>query len=263
MNKTKIEWADMTWNVVTGCLHGCDYCYARRIAERFGLAFAPKLDDHGMEGACKYDSPEGMDTMLELNKPYYKGGRIQPYPMAFLPTFHRYRLNEPMGKTKSQKIFVCSMADLFGEWVPDEWIKEVFDACEAAPQHKYLFLTKNFLKASNYRYRDNWWIGRTITNEEDSSKLCIGDPWSIDGIHRANHFLSIEPLLSDVKYLKYYLYSFKWIIIGAQTGPRAVPPKPEWVQSIIDQCRAAGVPVFLKNNLNWPEKIQEWPEGLK
>lgn len=35
MNKTKIEWADSTWNPVTGCLHGCEYCYARRIANRF------------------------------------------------------------------------------------------------------------------------------------------------------------------------------------------------------------------------------------
>lgn len=35
MNKTKIDWADMTWNPVTGCLHGCEYCYARKIAERF------------------------------------------------------------------------------------------------------------------------------------------------------------------------------------------------------------------------------------
>lgn len=34
MLKTKIEWADSTWNPVTGCLHGCEYCYARRIAER-------------------------------------------------------------------------------------------------------------------------------------------------------------------------------------------------------------------------------------
>ena len=33
--KTKIDWCDSTWNPVTGCLHGCEYCYARRIAERF------------------------------------------------------------------------------------------------------------------------------------------------------------------------------------------------------------------------------------
>lgn len=38
MDKTKIEWADATWNPVTGCFHKCEYCYARRIARRFGGA---------------------------------------------------------------------------------------------------------------------------------------------------------------------------------------------------------------------------------
>ena len=35
MNDTKIEWCDMTWNPVTGCLHGCEYCYAKKVAHRF------------------------------------------------------------------------------------------------------------------------------------------------------------------------------------------------------------------------------------
>jgi len=35
MNKTKIEWCDLTWNPITGCKRGCSYCYARRIHERF------------------------------------------------------------------------------------------------------------------------------------------------------------------------------------------------------------------------------------
>lgn len=139
---TKIDWCDASWNPVTGCLHGCEYCYARRIAERFGLPYAPKLGDPGMEGAKKGDCDEGMDTMLELAKPYEKNGRKQPYPMGFLPTMHRYRLEEPQHWKQPRNIFVCSMADLFGEWVPDEWIKAVFDACLAAPQHRYLFLTK-------------------------------------------------------------------------------------------------------------------------
>lgn len=34
--KTKIDWCDSTWNPVTGCRHDCAYCYARKIAERFG-----------------------------------------------------------------------------------------------------------------------------------------------------------------------------------------------------------------------------------
>ncbi|MFR1061783.1 MAG: DUF5131 family protein [Enterocloster sp.] len=37
MDKTKIDWCDSTWNPVTGCLHGCEYCYARGIAKRFSV----------------------------------------------------------------------------------------------------------------------------------------------------------------------------------------------------------------------------------
>ncbi|HHU55757.1 MAG TPA: DUF5131 family protein [Acholeplasmataceae bacterium] len=238
MNKSKIEWCDYTWNPVTGCLHECEYCYARKIANRF-------------QSKNNYTYVDGV-----------KPGHIKDaFPYGFMPTFHKDRLLDPQKVRKPQNIFVCSMADLFGEWVPDEWIQEVFKACEAAPQHKYLFLTKNFKNASNFRYHDNWWIGKTITNDENA-RLCEGDPWNIDEIHRANQFLSIEPLQGDITRLEYYLYSFKWVIVGAQTGPGAKPPKLEWVKKIIDQCRDAGVPVFLKNNLKWPEKIQEWPEEL-
>ena len=44
MNKTKIDWCDSTWNPVTGCLHGCEYCYARGIANRFS-SHGDKWDD--------------------------------------------------------------------------------------------------------------------------------------------------------------------------------------------------------------------------
>lgn len=35
MNKSLIEWCDFTWNPVTGCQHGCLYCYAAKQANRF------------------------------------------------------------------------------------------------------------------------------------------------------------------------------------------------------------------------------------
>ena len=76
MLKTKIEWCDSTWNPVTGCLHGCEYCYARKIADRFGGNFTmSRCSEHGF---------------LEL---YAKADN--PYPDKFSPTFHRYRLNQP------------------------------------------------------------------------------------------------------------------------------------------------------------------------
>ena len=44
---TKIDWCDATWNPVTGCYHRCEYCYARRIAERFGCATIAIYDEDG------------------------------------------------------------------------------------------------------------------------------------------------------------------------------------------------------------------------
>ena len=44
---TDIEWAQFSWNPVTGCLHSCSYCYARdiayqdRMAKAYPFRFAP------------------------------------------------------------------------------------------------------------------------------------------------------------------------------------------------------------------------------
>lgn len=256
MNKTKIEWADYTWNPITGCLHGCEYCYAHGIAQRLGNRYMP----YG----------NGVNV---LNEPFDGERGVDPYPYGFEPTFHKYRLDEPQKVKKPSKIFVASMGDLFGDWVPDEWIEEVFKACKKAPQHTYMFLTKN--PKRYYAFRDkcpkNFWLGASAVNQADEKVLFNGDgSFIVTKAHciadtmafMPNSFLSIEPLLNDVA-MDVDFDFINWVIVGAQTGPGAVPPKPEWVQNIIDQCRYVGVPVFLKNNLNWPEKIQEWPEEMR
>jgi protein gp37 len=265
--KNGIEWCDASWSPVTGCLHGCEYCYARKIAKRFGGGgygremgmFISKYKDDAFKSPYVLDEPQ----LAKTKDDWY---RQAPYPFGFAPTFHKYRLNEPQQVKKPQKIFVCSMADLFGEWVPDEWIEEVFKACWKAPQHRYLFLTKN-----PNRYADVWFkspecslLGTTITCQADVDKLSEKTKAYVD-------FYSIEPLLGEIN-IKNILYwkdyderiyrsSLDWVIIGQQTNPNK-PPKPEWVCSIIDQCRAAKVPVFVKSPLYEKYPIQEFPEGL-
>ena len=266
-DKTKIDWADATWNPVTGCLHGCEYCYARGIANRYGLNYAPKLGDPGMEGAKKYDSSEGLDTMLELEKPFEVNGRKQPYPMAFAPTFHRYRLDIPARWTKPRTIFVCSMADLFGEWVPEAWIKAVFDACAAAPQHRYLFLTKN-----PNRYNDlarkgmmpqQHWYGYTATNQRMLWTFHHADECLVEHL-----FVSIEPILAPMHPGFCSHVPADWVTIGAETGHRKgmVFPERGWIADILMECEYSGRPIFMKESIRelmGDDFRQEFPWEVK
>jgi len=249
MNKTKIEWADMTWNPVTGCLHGCEYCYARRIAERFrGGGYGKEIDI--FIGKYK-DGVFGPGPLYVLDEPQLAKTkdnwyRKAPYPFGFEPTFHNYRLTEPKRIKKSQTIFVCSMADIFGDWVPDSWINCVFKACEKAPQHRYLFLTKN---GSRYEQlgllpnNKNFWYGTTRTG---------GNALEWGASDCDNTFLSIEPLLAPIgKETLDAIEFWGWVIIGAETGNRKgkIVPKKEWIEDIVSACDLAGVPVFMKNSL--------------
>jgi protein gp37 len=257
MNKTKIEWCDITWNPVTGCLHGCEYCYARKIANRFGTCESNAND---VPDSINEILTKKHGVIVELNE------RLQgePYPYNFVPTFHKYRLDEPAIKTKSQNIFVCSMADLFGEWVPDEWIEEVFKACEKAPQHNYLFLTKNVKGYKDITYSKNIWLGNTITKQDDFIKE-YGRPLN------AKRFYSIEPILEPIRLPLNNIpkKNVQWLILGAETGNRKnkVVPKKEWIDNIVEECKRLNIPVFMKDSLipivGEENMLREFPEGLR
>lgn len=250
--KTKIDWCDSTWNPVVGCFNCCDYCYARKIAERFRERISEK-------------------DFYDLSSPMLKAGEkgnpvIVPYPYGFTPTFFRYKLDEIQKWKNPKNIFVCSMADLFGGWVPVEWITEVFKSCENVPQHNYLFLTKN-----PYRYvslfndgklpiHDNFWYGTTVDRFG-----CL-----IFNYSEFNTFISFEPLTEGAYEAFKQTYSFqpvKWFIIGAETGRRKgkIVPKKEWIDCILKRAREEGISVFMKDslkNIYGDNLIKEYPDGL-
>lgn len=258
--KTKIDWCDSTWNPVTGCLHGCEYCYARNIAHRFGGFTELEDTDLDYEKICESNIVEIEKPLKYLNDK----GKIgkSAYPFFFKPTLYRYKLNEPQKWKKGRNIFVCSMDDLFGKWVPDSWIEKVFNACEKAPQHNYLFLTKNpqryveLAEKGILRRLDNMWYGSTVTAMEEyfSSEKTY------------NTFLSIEPMLSSAS--PSTIEGVEWIIMGAETGRRKdkVIPEKRWIERIVEDCKRRNIPVFMKSSLAniWGEPlIQEFPKELK
>lgn len=268
MPKSKIEWCDSTWNPITGCRHKCPYCYARGIANRF----VSRKGCHLVEPETYKITRDDGTEIYEINEqPYYVDDETGKqykcaYPHGFVPTLHRYRMEEYRNKKRQRNIFVGSMADIFGEWVPDRWIREVFNACEKAPQHNYLFLTKNpgrYMELHHYGelpLRDNMWYGTTVT---DPDTEYMGQ----DGQYEFHTFLSVEPILADFGELSEKSYIPEWIIVGAETGSRKdkVIPRREWIENIVEQCRKYNIPVFMKKSLTdiWGEElIQEFPEAL-
>ena len=208
MNKTAIEWCDYTWSPVTGCKHGCPYCYARKIAERF------------------------------------KGSKA--WPQGFEPMIHNERSADPLKMKKPQTIFVCSMADLFGEWVPDHWIRYVMDSCDAAPQHTYIFLTKNpkrYLTIPGDYFRKNRWFGTSITNTMDADQRLH---W-LQRLPNANTFVSFEPLQAAMTYID--LHDIKQVIIGAQTKPSIEVTRDMIAPITLAAYKAGNIPVFFKDSI--------------
>lgn len=268
--KTKIEWCTHTWNPVSGCLHGCTYCYARRIVERFGphATERPMADpDTGTTGIIQEPGAEGCYTICHAGRLADAAGnyvRSTPYPMGFAPTFSLHLMDFPQKHSVPARVFVCNMGDLFGKWVPDEWIEDVFDACKAAPLHTYLFLTKNpqryceLANAGKLPREDNFWYGTTVTHKDD--------PFFGEAI-RYNTFLSIEPLMEDLEAGVGSFGGVRWVIVGAMTGTgsKAHQPKRKWVENIVETARLTGAAVFMKDSLAdiWGgDLLREYPEGM-
>ncbi len=249
MEKTKIEYCDSTLSFVSGCLHRCSYCYARGRANRFR--------------GCD-ESPDGSTdkVLVDLAEPLvktYKNGQksVSAYPYGFTPTFHRYRLNDLKKRKFGKTIFVCSTSDLFGKWVPDEWIASVFKACLESPEHRYLFLTKNpgrYVQLSEKGLLpgfDNFWYGSTVTDTEMPA-------FSAEEYHT---FISVEPILTPfgVAANDNFQEGIDWMILGAETGNRKdkVVPKRDWVEEIVEMFHHYGKPVFMKNSMKpvWGDEI--------
>lgn len=247
MNKSKIEWCDHTWNPITGCRHNCPYCYARRMTARFAGDVRLNLmakKDYATEAAG-----DNSESVFILEKPMLnETGNTLVYPFGFEPTYHRYRLNHPEKLKMGNNIFVGAMADMFGKWVPDNWIKEIIQVCIENPIHNYLFLTKN-----PERYTEigvpvglkNMWYGTTITCDADADRfnyLPAG----------CNTFVSIEPLMGDIVAKHNVMFrQVNWIIIGAETGRNKdkVVPEFEWIKDIVLEADRNAVPVFMKDSL--------------
>lgn len=259
MNKSKIDWCDYTWNPITGCRHDCSYCYARTLANRFAGDVRQNIADD----RCRH-----LDNGLyEIEEPFKtRNNRTLATPFGFNPTLHKYRMDIPEKHPTGGNFFVGAMADIFGDWIPDEWIEDIFEVCKNNPQHNYLFLTKNperyteLIHKAMLQNPDNMWYGYSLTNSEQTFYYKS---------YYYKSFVSIEPLLDDVGRLLVDVNPIAdWVIIGAETGNRKdkVTPKKEWIDKIVAHCDKFNIPVFMKESLRFivgdENMRQEYPAQL-
>ena len=246
MQKTGIEWADYSWNPVSGCRHGCEYCYARKIAARWGKT---------------------------------------PEQKAFEPAYHEGKSMELKPHTKGV-VFIGSNCDLWGSWVPDEWIQHTIWRGNANEHAALMYLTKNparyaeFVK--DFDPKGRAWLGTTLDDGYESTAPLVYDGYEstaplvydrITAIGRLDYprkWVSIEPLHFDYSHAYYddlldRLQSIGWVVIGTETRsgkpvPKGHEPDVTDVWEIIEGARMLKkIPVFVKDSIHqlWPD--EDWP----
>jgi len=247
--KNKIGWCSMTFNPVWGCLNKCEYCYARKIAKRFG----EKMSKVEFDPYFYFAHPEDIE-----NSRIALSNRLR----NFIPTFLYSQFDKKFPK-KSQRIFVGSMSEI-AHWEKG-WMEKVLRKIKKYPQHTFIFLTKFPKVYYGEIFPENCWLGVTITKESDFEK---NDEWWGWFFNEANiTFLSFEPLLKPIP-IEWIGYSnIDWVIIGAETGNRKdkVIPKKEWIEDIVNYCNIRNILIYLKDSLKeiYPVEIKEFPKEGK
>ena len=196
-----------TWNPVIGCLHACRYCWAKKLAARLA-----------------------------------KMG-VQPYAERdFAPTLIRWRLDKKF--SRNSFVFVCDMGDLFGDWVPRDWILKVLDAVAKQPRVNFLFLTKNPKRYVEFDFGDNVVLGATIETNRPYQNISKAPqpPERLEAMAEINHrykALIIEPILDfDLKEFAYMIQRIKpiFVYIGYDNYGNKLPEPPlEKTMALIDQ----------------------------
>lgn len=234
-----------TWNPIAGCRHGCAWtmpdgtravCYAKTVAETVARS---------------------------------------AYPAGFeAHRFHPARLQEPLKLKTPAGIFLDSMADLMGAWVPEGQITQVLDVCEHAHWHTFFLLTKHAPRLRQFHFSPNVWVGGSsppdhmhghAMSRARQAAMLDGMLRTLGEVDAVVRWMSFEPLSWDVADLvSQYPGVLRWAVIGAASaGKMHYPPDPAHLQRLLAVLDAQGVPVFFKGNLrSLPGAAAAWREDF-
>lgn len=238
--QTGISWTEATWNPFYGCSkvsEGCKNCYMYRDQVRYGN-----------NPAIVQKSKTNFDKPLKWKEP--------------------------------KLIFTCSWSDFFIE-EGDQYRDELWRIIKATPHHTYQILTKRperiqqCLPADWGNGYDNVWLGISAENQQrytERNSIFLHVP-------AKTKFMSIEPLLEQIVLNTGMANYYDWVIVGGESGNlegkfKARDCKLQWIDSIVQQCAMAHVPVFVKQlgttlacDMSLSDKagakMEEWPKDLQ
>ena len=169
--------------------------------------------------------------------------------------------------------------------VPFERIHEIYDIMKRCPQHQFFILTKQAkrmaeivtkiyqLEAMGHAkgFWDHVWHGVSCCTQPDLDRMA-SDLLRIPG----KKWISLEPMMEAINLSECLPIETiggvefeswpSWIVCGCHSNPRRYPCKLEWVESVVDQCKAAGVPVYVKQieiNGKCVRDIERFPKHLQ
>lgn len=239
-----IQWTDATWNPMTGCT---------------------KV------------SPECANCYIDTTPPFRMRGR--KFVKGHIPIeIHEDRLDQPIRWTRPRMIFVNSLSDLFHEHIPDAFIDRVFTTIMKAPQHRFQILTKRHLRMQAYMKARREMIALALGKDDilypptnailgvsagNQTMIRTRLPALLDTLAH-QRFISIEPLLGDINIGPYLTCGgIHWVIVGGESVPRGKQARMcrlDVIRKIVADCRAAGVPVFVKQlGANAVERVMYGP----
>lgn len=237
---SNIGWTNSTWNPVRGCTRvseGCRNCYAEVLAAR-----------HSYEGGWGHEIA------------HYIGGEARWTNVIELA--HVKTIEAPLHWRTPRRVFVNSMSDLFHEKVPFNVVDSVFAVMDRCPQHVFQILTKRPERMLDYCRRingaplENVWLGVSVEDQKRADEripLLLRTPAAV-------HWASLEPLLDSIDLsairvvqngtceTKERYPGLDWVVVGGESGQSRRQMAMEHARSLIAQCKAAGVPIFVKQD---------------
>ena len=258
---TRIEWCEETWNPVVGCSAvspGCAHCYAASVARRaMQPAHAGLVNARGHWTGEVRLLPERLAEPLHWRKPR----RVfvcsmsdlfhEDVPDEFIDRVFAIMALTPLTtyqvltkRADRMLRYIQSRAD--GKaWT--RWIlngpRPARSVCGGVDGAHWLSLARNI------------WLGVSCEDQQRADEripLLLRTPAAV-------RFVSAEPLLGPVDLdasvrssvpgsLRHHLTGagLDWVIVGGESGPGARPCDVAWIRSIVEQCRAASVPAFVK-----------------